>query len=230
MISSIKNSSAIPLKEKKDFEVKWKAAVSYFLAYNRMATYTGQVDARVKSWVKHHSSGTRNQSNFAPQLEWEAQIVEYVAFVYKLTKCHGNSKKDIPKTLPREIPLLGTHFTPLSYFHVQRRQTMPMIQPQTAYLKPLNVVHPFYYTNLDKCPRCDATDTHWDGWTTTSHCRVHGVHEEETAIGYQLICKTRENQFLYAKGSTGTDKGTFCFATTNPIFWAKWEHWAIPRQ
>jgi len=36
VISSIKNSGAILLKEKKDFEVKWKAAVSYFVAYNKI--------------------------------------------------------------------------------------------------------------------------------------------------------------------------------------------------
>jgi hypothetical protein len=66
----------------------------------------------------------------------------------------------------------------------------------------------------------------WDGWTTSGHRELHGVQEEETVIGYQLICKPCEAQFSRTKGSS--DKGSFCFATTNPIFWKNWEHWAIP--
>jgi hypothetical protein len=164
-----------------------------------------------------------------PQLEWEAHIVEYVGFLFKLTKHHGNLKQNIPPpSLPKDIPLLGPRFLPPSYLHIQKCHPTPIIEPQTAYLKPFNVVHPFYHSGLEKCPQCDSSDVIWDGWTTSGHRELHGVREEETVIGYQLICKPCEARFSRTKGSG--DKGFFCFATTNPVFWKKWEHWEIPRE
>jgi hypothetical protein len=183
----------------------------------------------VNGWIKHRSAAGRSNSNSKDQLEWEANIVEYVGFVYKLTKSHGNSKKDaLPPSLPKDIPLLGPRFLPPSYLHAQRRQPTPIIQPETAYLKPLNIVHPFYHDDISACPQCATTDTRWDGWTTTGHREIHGIYEEEMALGYQLVCKACESRFSHAKGSARDDEGSFCFATTNPMFWKRWEHWAIP--
>jgi len=231
VVMSILKSSAILLaNQRSEFEGKWKASVSFFLLASigiRFDVHMWQVDARVKAWIKHRNT---SQSSFTPQLEWEANVVEYVNFVYKLTKCHGNSKKDaLPLSLPKDIPLFGPQFLPPSYLHVQRRRPAPVIQPETAYLKPFNVIHPFYYDNLSKCPQCESTDVRWDGWTTTGHWDLHGVREEETALGYQLVCKPCEGHFSHAKGSAGNDEGSFCFATTNMVFWKKWEHWEIPR-
>src|ERR1700675_474003 len=187
-----------------------------------------QVDLQVKSWIKCRSGA---QPIVLPQLEWEAHVLEYVGFLYKSTKHHGNSKKDIPPpSLPKDIALLGPCFLTPSYLHVKKRHPIPTIQPQTAYLKPLNVVHPFYLSGLDKCPQCESMDVLWDGWTTSGHRELHGIQEEETVIGYQLICKPCKTRFSQVGGSAsaGADKGSFCFATTNPVFWKKWEHWAIP--
>jgi hypothetical protein len=188
------------------------------------------VETRFKGWHKHRT-GDRVQANYLPQLEWEAHVVEYVGFIYKLTKRHGNSKSDsAPPSLPKDMPLLGPRFVPSSFLHVQRRQPVPKFQPQTAYLKPLNIVHPFYYESLSKCPQCGSTDVRWDGWTTTGHRELHGVREEETALGYQLICRVCESHYSHAGGNAGSAEGQFCFATTNHIFWKKWEHWEIPRE
>jgi hypothetical protein len=110
------------------------------------------------------------------------------------------------------------------------RHPTPNIEPEIAYLKPLNIIHPFYHEFLAKCPECDSTEVRWDGWTTAGHRGIHGVREEETALGYQLVCKPCEARFSRAKGSCGADEGSYCFATTNPLFWKKWEHWAIPRK
>jgi len=63
------------------------------------------------------------------------------------------------------------------------------IKPEVAYLKPLNVIHPFYYKDLQRCPCCRAMDeTTWFSWTATGHREVHGLQRKECAISYQLCC------------------------------------------
>jgi hypothetical protein len=230
--SILKNSTLVLEREKKGFEGKWKMSVSCFqpisgttLMYNNT-----KVDSRLNAWLKSRGTGTRTQSSSVPQLEWEANIVEYVAFVYKHTKHQRNTKKDGPApSLPKDIPFLGPRFLPPSYLHSQKRYPTPVSQPQTAYLKPLNIIHPFYYDHLNKCPQCNSLDVHWDGWTTSGHRDLHGLCEEETALGYQLICKQCKDKYSGAKEDASGNHGGFCFATTNPLFWKNWEHWAIPR-
>jgi hypothetical protein len=158
--------------------------------------------------------------------------VEYVNFLFKSTKHHGNSKTDAPPLhLPKDVPLLGPRFIPPSYLHIQKRHPTPTIQPQVAYLKPFNVVHPFYYAGLGKrCPQCDSANVYWDGWTTSGHRDVHGIQEEETVLGLQLLCKECKSRFSHTKDNAGSEKGQYCFATTNPSFWRNWEHWQIPRK
>ncbi|KAJ7138761.1 hypothetical protein C8R43DRAFT_893207, partial [Mycena crocata] len=65
--------------------------------------------------------------------------------------------------------------------------------------------------------------------------KVHGIRIEERALGYQLRCNDCEKK--YGKG--GTDIGASnadgeklgcSFATTNSVFWDRWEHWKIPRE
>jgi hypothetical protein len=199
-----------------------------------MLTYISQqVASRLDSWLKRCNSETRQQATYLPQLEWESHVVEYVTYIWHLTKIHGNSKKDKIPTLPITIPLLGPCFLPPTYLHVQKRHEKAEIMPETAYLKPLNIVHPLYYANLSKCPKCDSLDILWDSWVSAGHRDIHGLHEEETALGYQLCCKAcRESKGTgAAQGHTGDDEnGGYCFAITNHIFWNKWQHWQIPRQ
>ncbi|PIL36291.1 hypothetical protein GSI_01954 [Ganoderma sinense ZZ0214-1] len=177
-----------------------------------------------KQWLKIDGS---EQIAYVPQLEFIAHVVEYVNWVYGMTKTkHGR------KPLPRDIPLYGPAFIPPSYMHEQLRNGMKTtVAPETAYLKAVTVIHPLYFPQLEKCPRCGTrkpSDLDWYGWVPTGHCEVHGVDREETALGYQLRCQSCKTR---AKGQQATRKngeGSYCFSTTNHTFWSKYEHWQIP--
>lgn len=172
---------------------------------------------RVDGWKKKQTHPSSDA-----QLEWESNVVEYVNYLNGHTKVHGNATRDTqPKPLLKDIPILGPRFVPPSYLHVLRRNSAPVIKPESAYLKPLHIIHPFFYPRLAHCPQCNSNSILWEGWTTTGSRDVHGVEQEERALGLQLRCKACEE--------AGSAKGhRFCVATTNPVFWAKWEHWEIP--
>jgi hypothetical protein len=161
---------------------------------------SGQVEKQVKNWLKTSQANTASEE----QLTWEAHIVEYVDFVHKKTHVHGNATKAIPPSLPNDIPLLGPRFTPPSYFHVQKQDKTAPITPQIAYLKPLTVVHPFYFQELSEagCPYCTSLEITWDRWTSTGACEVHGVTVEEFAIGQQMCykpCAQAHDKLKHAK-------------------------------
>lgn len=160
------------------------------------------------------------------QLEWESHVVEYVSWAYNFTK----SKNGRASPLKAEIPLLGPRFIPPSYMHAHRRRSVPDIQPETAYMKVLTVIHPLYFDTLAMCPKCDATgaDVAWSGWTSTGHCEVHGLDREETALGYQLRCKNCAGVAVGEKTSSKNGEGSHCFSTTNHTFWERREHWQVP--
>lgn len=182
----------------------------------------------MEAWTKHRGTV---QAISIPQLQWEAHIVEYVNTLYNQTKIHGNAKNKTAPVLGKNIPLLGPRFVPPTYLHLRKRQVAPNIGPETAYLKPLNIIHPFYYPSLSRCPQCGSLDVLWDGWTTTGHRELHGVYVEETALGYQLQCKDCKKEHSKSKTINRTgDDGNFCFATTNPAFWKHPEHWEVPRK
>jgi len=228
VIAILKNSSIVPTNEKKGFESNWIKAVCCLALKIHADVHFLQVDGRVKAWLKHRGQGTKESSTLCAQLEWEAHVVEYVSRIYKETKSHGNAKLAVSRSLPRDIPLLGPRFLPPAYLHEQKRQQNPRIEPMTAYLKPLNIIHPFYYDNIARCPQCASTDTRWSSWTPTGHRDLHGMYEEETALGYQLICKQCESRFSRTTGQEANDDGMYCFATTNFIFWEKWHYCEIP--
>src|ERR1700722_1872184 len=149
------------------------------------------------------------------QLEWEANVVEYVGFLWDQIKVHGNAGKDMAavRYLPKDIPLMGPLFVPPSYFQLKRRQHVASLSPESAYIKAINVVHPFYYPTLTTCPKCKSKDILWNGWTGMGACKVHGIRKEERAIGYQLWCRACE---LLGDGAG------YCYVTTNPTFWQDW--------
>jgi hypothetical protein len=64
----------------------------------------------------------------------------------------------------------------------------------------------------------------------SGHRDVHGIRQEETAIGYQLVCKACKKQHSAVDKSKQGHSTSYCFATTNASFWGKWEHWEIPRK
>jgi hypothetical protein len=168
------------------------------------------------------------------QLQWESEIVEYVQFLWEKTR--SRSKKGDPGKLGINVPLLGPRFLPPSYLHVQKRSGGGTIEPTMQYLKPLNIVHPFYYPHLGHCPRCGSDkDTAWEGWTSKGARELHGLFCEEAALGTQLRCN-RCKESLKAKtrgdAASGMVAGIegYCFATTSAMYWKGWEHWRIPRE
>ncbi|KIM89482.1 hypothetical protein PILCRDRAFT_2691 [Piloderma croceum F 1598] len=176
------------------------------------------------SWKVSHSDQTQNEV----QLTWNVHVVEYVNNIYRRTTVHVNSSKGtVADSLPKDILILGPHFVPPSYLHVEKWQKCPAIEPMTGYLKPLIVVHPFYYPGLTKCPQCDSINVKWDSWTTKGHREVHGIRQEECTLGMQLRCKDCEMHFGKGKGGDPT-KGKYCFATTNALFWERREAWEMP--
>jgi hypothetical protein len=173
-----------------------------------------QVQKRVEGWKKCRAA----LSDSLQQLEWAANVVKYVNYTYKATTIRAGTKKGTgPPPLRREVPLLGPRFLPLPYISLWKRNSTPDISPQMAYLKPLHIVHPFYYPELARCPECESENISWQGWTTTGHREVHGVSHEETALGYQLSCDNCKSRI----GSRNTAEGFYCFATTNTMFWHK---------
>lgn len=179
---------------------------------------------KVAGWKKNRTG----QVDSDEQLTWIANVVLYVDYVHKATSARSGSKKAmLPLLLEKEVLLLGPRFEPPSYVHLRKRNATPGITPKITYLRPLNIVHPFYYPSLAKCPQCDSVDISWQGWTAAGHRDVHGLRREETALGFQLQCNPCKNRF---GGRNAAEEGTYCFATTNLKFWERKEHWEIPRE
>ena len=142
-----------------------------------------QVKERVDGWLDARSL---TQSCNKDQLMWTAEVVQYVTYLWKMVNTRRAGKPDNILTQP--IPILGPRFLPPSYLHIHRRNMSPTIEPAKAYLKPLNVIHPFYYPEISVCPNCNSKDIKWDSWNATGHREVQGINREETTIGYQLQC------------------------------------------
>lgn len=184
-----------------------------------------QVNRRVESWVKARGA---SQVERVDQLKWASNVVEYVQHMHNLlTPRNGARKVTAATILSKDAPLLGPRFIPPTYLHLRRRDPAPSITAETVYLKAINVIHPFFYPEVSKCPQCGTDRIGWEGWTTSGPRNVHGVKREETVIGVQLECKGDCGKRFKAPG---TEKGTYCFATTNATFWQAWGHWEIPRK
>lgn len=171
----------------------------------------------MKKWLENR----KHQSRDVEQLTWAAHVLQYVVFVWKSCRVHGGTKtadKQVPTALPYSIPILGPRFLPPQYLHLQTRQPLSKITPNVQYLRPLTVLHPFYL-DVSACPQCRSPDIVVQGWNGTGPREVHGVREEETAIGYQFRC-----------GECKTQKKPYCFSTTNTEFWQHLQHWEIPRK
>ncbi|KAG0700040.1 hypothetical protein DFH29DRAFT_876907 [Suillus ampliporus] len=209
------------------------------------SNWKNTVKKRVESWTGHNERMTNSRPK--RQYEWEAEIVEYINYISDKTR-RRSAKALARPYLNLKIPILGPHFVPPSYLHALRRnQSEPVVNPETLYLKPLRVIHPFYHPELARCPRCDCTDSvQWDGWTGTGPRDVHGLFVDEGAIGTQIRCDNCKNNLTSKKGQQqpesscgdseqqeqGHDSRTqlkgHCFSTTNPEFWHTWPHWSIP--
>jgi hypothetical protein len=206
-------------------EATGKVPIQTDVARGELLTITNQVKKRMDGWMKARTT----QSESPEQMEWAANVVQYVNYVYKASAVRGGVKKgNASPALRKEVPIFGPRFLPPAYMHIQKRNSTPKIVPTSAYLKPLHIVHPFYYPDLAKCPQCNSDQVSWQGWTTTGYREVHGVRREETALGYQLECEPCKERSHCTENAS--EKGPFCHATTNVKFWERKEHWDVPRK
>ena len=129
------------------------------------------------------------------------------------------------KPLPPEVPIFGPRFVPPTYLSLKKRKTTFNVDPRTSYLRPLTIIHPYYFPNLGNCPHCDSTDLTSEGWNSYGYRDVHGISYEETALGVQLSCKACQK-----RGEGSKNKVHYRFSTTNVIFWEKRNFWEIPRK
>lgn len=157
-------------------------------------------------------------ANVVEQLKFSAHCVHYTNLINKLTRVHGNAKK-VTKTTSRPnlellVPLLGPQFLPPTHRQLSHRNRAADVTPDSYYLKPLTVLHPFFYPELLVCPNCKTNQhTSIEGWTHSGPRDVFGLRRHETAIGVQIRCSQCK----------------FCNATTNHEFWAGCEIWQFPR-
>jgi hypothetical protein len=168
--------------------------------------------------MKHRAT----QHEQEQQLKWAANIVAYVQYIHKKTNiCGGTQNGMVVPSLRKEAPILSPRF-----LHLQKCSLSSTIELQSAYLKPLTIVHLFYFPELAKCPQCDTKNVGWNSWTMTGPRNVHGVSQDKTAHGVQVQCRG-ECEKRFGGGKDANEEGTYCFATTNVKLWENQEYWDI---
>ena len=177
------------------------------------------------SWKSHNI----HQSWTEEQLKWTAEVTQYVQMMWNNTRQQAKSSnifKSGYRPLSCETPLYGPRFVPPTYLDAQKRSNSPEINPETMYLKPITVIHPFYFPGLATCPRCRGYDIKWEGWTTSGSRDVHGVAFDELAIGFQLRCNVCEK---LGKQTSKKRDIQYCWSTTSTEFWSGFQDFEIPR-
>ena len=163
-----------------------------------------------------------------------------------MTKVNPGAKsveKTAARVLAPEIPIYGPRFEPPTYMALRKRDVAVDIKPDTSYVRPLTIIHPFYFPELAKCPQCHSENVKWEGWNSYGYRDVHGLFYEETALGVQLNCKdcakraevkraeSKQGESKQAEEKQAAEKQAkihHCFATTNVIFWENKNLWEIP--
>ena len=182
-------------KAQANFKDKWKASVSCcpwpIEADNYLPSTLcpPQIKKRISKWD--------NQTNCEDQLEFTANVIEYVSYLAKATSARAGSKAaNDPIPLRKELPLLGPGFVPPSYSDLQWRDPFWNIEPTSSYVKVVHILHPVFYSSLlDRCPQCNSKETSWQQWTTSGTHHVHGLRHDEMVIGIQLQCKLCKEQY-----------------------------------
>lgn len=165
VVALLRNSSLVEAKDRKAFCTNWANSVGRLIKVLPGPTNTSlnQVRRRADVWSNLPESRRSPRPRF--QLDWESEVVEYVSFIWDKTR--ARKKGNVPMKLSPDIPLFGPRFIPPSYLHLQKRTGSSLdVSPEAQYLKPVNIVHPFYYLGLACCPQCQScTDVTWVGWT-----------------------------------------------------------------
>ena len=191
-------------------------------------------------------------------LTFVSHIRQYVDYLHHSTTNHGSSSKIATPTLPLSVPLLGPRFLAPSPGSRSVRTKPTEISPEDFYIRPVNILHPFYLKDL-QCPGCverqassvapesstvpqppPEPSLKMVSWTAEGPRQVHGVFEEELAFGYQVMCSSCDalNKCVRASGSSGgpghgdpktrSAKVQTHWALTNRDFWKHIPHWKIP--
>ncbi|KAI0682549.1 hypothetical protein BC835DRAFT_1311466 [Cytidiella melzeri] len=193
------------------------------------------VTSRVKSWTLARQG---HQSLREGQLRWEAHVVEYVNYISsnKSAVKTSQTKTGAAFKVPAGLPIWGPVFEPPTFSDILRRDPravlnratgkLDKIKPDSAYLRRLTVVHPYYFKSLRRCPRNASHNIASDGWQSTGSREVHGISQEEAAIGYQIRCHDCKEE---EKNGTSV---TYCFALTNAEYWEelKQDYRTLPRE
>ncbi|TFY73725.1 hypothetical protein EWM64_g10287 [Hericium alpestre] len=212
--------NVLPHGERAAFDTNWEKSI----------------EQRLRTWNKNNNHA--DEQSAPAQFEWAVHVVEYVSYLYSATRPAPIPRKKgqpvpdpPPKPKPRSlrpgIPIFGPRFVPPSYLHLEKRSNTPTIEPEMAYLKALNIIHPFYYPQLAICPRCRGKNVGWEGWTSAGPREVYSVRRGELALGCQIRCKDCQT-IKEGLSKEEADKFTHCTATTNALFWEKWQYWEVP--
>ncbi|TFY78545.1 hypothetical protein EWM64_g5465, partial [Hericium alpestre] len=213
--------NVLPHGERAAFDASWEKSIAQHL----------------KTWNKNNNHA--DEESAPAQFQWAVHVVEYVSYLYGATRpapiprkkgqpVPDPPPKPKPHSLRPGIPIFGPRFVPPSYLHLEKRSNMPTIEPEMAYLKAFNIIHLFYYPQLAICPRCCGKNVGWEGWTSTGPREVYSVRRGELALGCQIRCKDCQT-VKEGLSKEEADKITHCTATTNALFWEKWQYWEVPQ-
>ena len=192
------------------------------------------MNERVIKWTEARQG---HQSPRRDQLQWEANVIEYVNYITASKAAVTTSRSKLGTyQLPPSVPLWGPVFYPPTFDDIAKRYpatlrdkqtTRLQITPNAAYLRPLTVIHPYYFKSLRRCPRDAAHSVVNDGWQSNGSREVHGLYHEESAIGFQIRCNS-------CKGQVDEDGRslTYCFSLVNSEYWSelKCDYRQIPRK
>ncbi|KAJ7248984.1 hypothetical protein C8J57DRAFT_991054, partial [Mycena rebaudengoi] len=162
------------------------------------------------------------QSRYHPQLEWEANVAEFVLFLHRETRApavpRGSTEISSERALRSGIPIYGPRFLPPSLNDTRLRWGKN--KTETTYLRPINIIHPVYYDNLGTCPHCGSTDVKWDSWNAMGSREVHGLRWEETEVPITPQDVYTRCRFYNAK--------EWLLCNDKPGILEDWVHWKIP--
>ncbi|KAG8916363.1 hypothetical protein FRC01_003197 [Tulasnella sp. 417] len=190
-------SNTLPSDEREEFCAKWN----------------NEIDKRVSGWKNEESSIPE------PQLIFASQACQYVKYLHDKTPKKGKFSLDLPLYGPRFSP------SPPAFLH-RNPSSSSQISPNDFYLKPVTIVHDFFWPSLMTCPTCAKAGRaepklERQGFTPEGPRTVHGIYEDEYVIGARIRCKT------CAKLKHG---GRIQWSFTAQEFWGDKPYWEIPRE
>jgi hypothetical protein len=166
--------------------------------------------------------------------------VAYVNFLSDNIGSSSKSKGSSTNLLPLNIPIYGPRFIPTPPLQFSFRSNAASIRPDHFHLKPITIMHPLYQllpSSVVACPGCRDRSTKpnlkMKGWASDGPRLVHGLKEEEFALGYKLRCDTCQalNQQKSADKQAkekDDDSSPASFHTTSPHYYQGVEHWQVP--